>query len=202
MIIHKIDQRSDEWHQLRLGKWTASAFDKAITGTGKESASAKTVNNRLVAEMLLGEPDSTFSSEAMERGKELEQEAFDYLNLVLGSEFEAVGFIDSGLGYGCSPDGLDKKNKIGLELKCPLAHTHIEYLAANELPAKYFAQVQGSMLVTGFDSWLFFSYHPDLPPFITRVKRDNAFCDKLKVILEKNCEEVRANYERIKNLSN
>lgn len=190
-------QRSEEWFDARLGKWTASFFDKAITATGKASASADEVNNRLVAELIVGRPDETFQSDAMLRGKELEDEALGFLSITRNFNFVPCGFLDSELGYGCSPDAMDFVNSTGLELKCPMAHTHLEYIAGGTLPKKYRAQVQGSMLVTGFARWVFMSYHPDIKPFMVIVERDEAFIGELRKLLLENCEEVRKRHVHI-----
>lgn len=184
------EQRSEAWFKARLGKWTASFFDKAITTTGKRSSSSEDIINRLVAELIVGSPDETFQSEAMLRGRELENEALEFLNFTHGYSFIPCGFMDSELGYGCSPDAMDFVNKIGLELKCPMPHTHLEYIAGGELPKKYKAQVQGSMLVTGFSEWAFFSYHPEIKPFLVVVKRDEEFIMELKKILTECCDDV------------
>ena len=196
MKIINCEQRSEDWFKSRLGLWTASFFDKAITATGKPSTSANAVNNKLVAELIIGEPEETFTSEAMERGKELEAEALDFLNFTFGYSFKEVGFCDSEQGYGASPDAMAEN--IGLELKCPLAHTHVQYLSDEKLPTKYIAQVQGQMLVTGFAEWVFCSYHPDFPPLHVLVKRDDEFCELLKAQLDKNVKVVKERFEKIK----
>lgn len=190
------EQGAEKWFQARLGKWTASFFDKALTSTGKPSTQANDVNLKLVAEKIIGQPDDSFVSEAMLRGKELEGEAFDFLNFIRGHTFEAVGFCDSELGYGCSPDGLDVANEMGLELKCPLPHTHLKYLLGGDLPKTYKAQVQGSMLVTGFKKWVFMSYHPQFDPFIIEVERDDEYISQLEKALLKNCFDVKTMFEK------
>ena len=198
MKIHNCDQRSDEWRTARLGLWTASFFDKCVTSTMKASTSANTINNKLVAEIITGKVEETFTNAAMERGKELEQEAMEFLNFTHGYNFREVGFCDSEMGYGCSPDGLS--DEIGLEMKCPLAHTHVQYLSDNKLPTKYVPQVQGQMLVTGYKKWVFFSYHPDFPPLHVIVNRDEQFCAKLKQELLKNVAIIRKRSDRIKRM--
>lgn len=202
MNIIECDQRSEEWHRHRLGKWTASFFDSAITKTGKEPASAKSVNNRLIAELVMGMPDTSFESSAMERGRDLEDQAFEYLDFTKSLQFSHCGFVDSGFGYGCSPDGINFDRGYGLEMKCPLAHTHIEYLVSRDLPQKYYAQVQGSMLVTGLDRWYFFSFHPDFPSLLVEVKRDEIFVESLHGILVKNCELVKEGFDKIQKMIN
>lgn len=196
--IINCEQGSDEWFQARLGKWTASFFNKAVTATGKKSTQSRDVVNRLVAEIIIGEPDETFQSDAMERGKELESEALDFLNFTHDLNFKPCGFIDSERGYGCSADALDLDKNIGLELKCPAPHTHLEYLVGNELPDKYKQQVQGSLMVTGFDKWYFCSYHPEFPPLVVPVERDEKYIAVMQDIIYGLALEVESRVEILK----
>lgn len=192
-------QRTPEWYQDRLGVWTMSFADNAITVTGKPSASAEVTNNRLVAELIVGEPDETFQSDAMLRGSELEDKALKFLNIAHDYEFQKCGLIKStDYEYGCSPDGIDQTNKIGLELKCPSLHTHIEYISSGTLPNKYKAQVQGAMLVTGYSQWVFMSYYPELKPLVIIVDRDEEYIKTMKEILIKNCILVQEKLKTVK----
>lgn len=195
--IIECDQRSPEWFAARCGKHTGSLFSKLITPTGKVSASADDLNNRLVAELITGKQDETFQSEAMLRGAELEDEALEFINFAFDFNFQKVGFLDSGLGFGVSVDGIDEKSRISLEMKVPSAHTHIEYISTGGLPAKYKPQVQGAMLVTGFERCAFLSYHPEIKPLVIIVERDEAYIKTLHEILLKNCEEVRRKHKEI-----
>lgn len=197
--IIECDQRSPNWFEARKGLFTASQFDQLITKTGKASTSVTGLINRYVAEIIVGVPDETFQSEAMLRGKELEDEAIEFLEFTHGFNFQQCGFIDSLKGYGCSPDGIDLENQIGLELKCPSAHTHIEYISNGELPDKYKAQVQGAMLVTGFCQWVFMSYHPEIKPLVVIVKRDEEYIKALQDILDKSVLELTKKKESVIN---
>lgn len=198
--ILNVEQGSEDWYQARLGKWTASSFKKALTPTGKPSKQAEETNYRLVAEKIIGEPDETFQSDAMLRGQELEEEALRFLNFSLDTNFEPCGFVDSGKGYGCSPDAIDREKKIGLELKCPLPHTQIKYLAAGVLPPEYFLQVHGSMWVLDdFDEWIFCSFHPLIKPLILTVKRDKKVIEQIETAILPNVEKVEKLYTSLKN---
>jgi exodeoxyribonuclease (lambda-induced) len=193
-----MEQGSDEWFHARAGKITASIFSKVVTRTGKPSASATEVINKAVAELVLGEPqEEIFQSAAMIRGNELEGDALDLFNFANGSKFEKCGFLDTERGYGCSPDGIDFVKQEGLELKCPLAHTHIGYLSGGKLPDKYFQQIQFSLMVTGFQYWNFGSYHPSLPVFCTKVGRDEAFIEKAFPILMDCVEQIKRKHVQI-----
>jgi len=188
------EQRSEEWFQARLGKWTGSFFDKAITSTGKRSTSSEDVNNRLVAELVIGRPDETFQSEAMLRGAELEDEALKFINFTHGFNFQKIGFMDSGLGYGCSVDAFDFDRGISLEMKIPSLHTHLKYLSGGGVPREYKAQTQGAKLVIGSDESVFMSYSPEVKPFVVISKRDDEFIKPMRDILLECCKEVREKY--------
>ena len=195
-------QSSDEWFHARLGKPTASIFSKITTPTGKLSASSEEIINRAVAELIVGTPDETFTSNAMNRGNELEVEAFDYFDLIYDMGFESCGFADAvdgdnPLGYGCSPDGININKRIGLEMKCPLLHTHLSYLASGKLPKQYILQVQGSMLVTGFDSWYFGSYHPGIKDLFIEVKRDEKLIAALRANILHCVSEIKSRHEKL-----
>jgi putative phage-type endonuclease len=198
MKIIDCKQGTDDWFEARLGIITASTFDKIITKAGKRSSQVDEMVNRAIAELIVGEPDETFQSEAMLRGKELEDQALKFFNFTKGYDFKPVGFVDSELGFGASPDGLDQEIKLGLELKCPSAHTHLAYLAADKLPDKYKQQVQGALLVTGYDKWVFGSYHPSLPCFSVEVERDNEFIEAMRKILVECGEAVRDGHAKLK----
>lgn len=197
--ISEHPQRSPEWYTDRLGVWSGSFFDEAITPTGKASTSATNTNNRLVAEIISGRPDETFQSEAMLRGVELEDKALAFINFAHDYNFDKCGFVKStDYSYGISPDGIDLKAEIGLELKCPSLHTHIEYISNGSLPSKYKAQVQGAMLVTGFKQWVFMSYYPDMKPLIITVERDDEYINAMREILIKNCILVQEKLKTVK----
>lgn len=191
---------SDGWILDRLGKPTGSVGSKILTPTGKPSTSQEELVNRLVAEIIIGEPDETFQSSAMLRGLELEEEALSFFNLTCGYEFEATGFVDSGLGYGISPDGMDLKNKKGLELKCPLLHTHLGYLAGGVVPKDYVMQCQMGLFVTGYDVWVFGSYYPEMPCFKTEALPDKKIQDALAVEVPKVATAVREKVELIRSM--
>ena len=88
----------------------------------------------MAGESILGRKEETYQSAAMTRGIELEPEARGYYELVKGVEVEQVGlcYPDERQRYSCSPDGLIGENGL-LEMKCPILHTHVEYLLKGNL---------------------------------------------------------------------
>jgi len=200
-IIKDIEQGSQEWLSLRLGIATASNFNKIITSTGKESSQLKQYAFDLASDYFLTEPESTFKSEAMQRGNDLEAEAKNYYSLLTDMEVEEVTFIKKDqIGY--SPDGLISSNGL-IEIKCPLKKNHLKYLIDNKLPTDYVAQVQGGLYISGREYCDFISYHPlfqeDKKMLIVRVERDEEFINKLDTLLEKTIELKQEFINKINN---
>ena len=197
MIIVDAKQGSPEWFKARCGLPTASRFNELITVEGKPSKQRMRYLYGLAGEKVAGTAPETYQNAAMLRGTELEAEARQLFELVHGVEVRQVGLCLEDLkAWGCSPDGLIGEDS-GLEIKCPMIHTHVEYLLDGGLPADYFQQVQGAMLVTGFSHWWFMSYYPGLSPLIVDVKRDGVYINKLREELEKFCFELNVITKKI-----
>lgn len=200
MILLDCEQGSDEWFSARCGVITASSLNQIITpSTKKPSAQSESYMDKLIAEKLTGIKTSIKSSEWMDRGVELETEARLYYSCI-AEDVKEVGFIykDDKRLVGCSPDGL-MTNK-GLEIKCPAPHTQVKYLLSGELPTEYVCQVQGSMYVTGLDKWDFLSYHPDMPPLLLTVNRDDEFCAALDGLLSEFTERMSEKLAKIEKM--
>lgn len=182
MIVLDCEQGSQEWLEARLGIPTASEFDKIITGTGKPSSQASTYMNKLLAEWMTGKSNGMEQTDWMQRGNELEADARMLYTLTTDIEVETVGLVykDDRKLVSCSPDGLSEG---GLELKCPAPHTHVEYLLSGKIPTKYIPQVQGAMYITDRQWWDFMSYHPEMPPLLVRVERNDKYIDALDLAL-------------------
>ncbi len=199
MIILDVEQGSEEWLKARCGIPTASNFDKIVTTKGEPSKQAKKYMNQLAGEKITGVPAENFKSAYMERGKEVEEEARNFYNLVADAEIQCVGLVygDDTKSYSCSPDGLLGVDG-GFEVKCPAIFTHVEYLLKGVLPLDYFQQVQGNLFVTGRKWWDFFSYYPGLKPLKIRVYRNEAFIVALKHELDLFCLELNNVTEKIR----
>lgn len=196
-LILNVEQGSDKWKKERLGVITASEFEKIITPSGKKSKSADEYMGKLIAEHITGEQQDTYCSSDMDRGAMLEPKARLFFEAIKGKEVHEVGMVfkDSDKNIACSPDGLllltsydEDDNGFdffceGLEIKCPKLSNHISYVISDQMPNKYIPQVQGSIWVTGADSWWFMSYHPKYKPLITFIERDNAYIEKMEKII-------------------
>lgn len=190
MRIVNIEQGSQEWLDTRKGLVTGSRFKDVVTpAKGELSKSSKSYMYELVAERM-GATVNFYQNEHMQRGNELEPDARTAYEFVKDAVVEQVGICihDNGM-IGVSPDGLVGEDG-GLEIKCPKETTHISYLDSGELPLIYKPQVQGSMWITGRKWWDFMSYHPDLPPLIIRVFRDEDYISSMEAWITKFAEDV------------
>jgi len=196
MKIHNVEQGSEAWFQLRLGVPSASRFKDLLTPTGKPSASSEKYMHELLAEKMSGKRFDSFDSFHMKRGRELEPEAANVFSFQTDLVCREVGFVtNDSQTVGCSPDRLIFDS--GLEIKCPMHTTHVKYLIDyhkdGEMPAEYYAQVQGTMWLMDLEDYWFMSYHPDLPNLIMNVKRDDKYIASLSAAIDKLLEELETN---------
>lgn len=171
MKIVECKQGTPEWLAARLGRATASCFDKIITSkTLKPSAQRQKYMALLLAEWYIGQPIEDNGSAFMERGTQLEQEAADWYAFANDQEVVTVGHcIRDDDVAGASPDRLVGKEGI-LEIKCPALHTHTEYLLFGL--DDYRMQAQGELWVTG-RKWVdLISYSPVMPAKVVRIEPD------------------------------
>ena len=160
-----VQQGTPEWHQLRLGKVTASrvADILAKTKTGP-SASRNNYLIELALQRVTKTIEESYTNAAMEWGTQTEPQARVAYEVKTGNFVDQVAFIDHPTiaGFGCSPDGIVATDGL-IEIKCPNSATHWSYIKANEPPNKYFIQMQAQMAVTGAKWCDFVSFDPRMP---------------------------------------
>lgn len=179
-------QGSTEWLAARAGIPTASCFDQIITPrTGKVSASSAKYMHKLLAERLLGRPILEQNVTAwMTRGSEMEAEAVAFYEAMRETDTVKVGFLTNDAGtIGASPDRLVGDDGL-LEIKCHKEEVHVGFLLTHEAPEMHKPQVQGQLWI-GERKWCdVLCYHPELPPCIVRVERDEEFVAILSSAVE------------------
>ncbi|NIT99554.1 MAG: exonuclease, partial [Nitrosopumilaceae archaeon] len=163
-------QGTQGWFDLKIGKPSASNFDKIITPSGGPSKQQEKYMYQLAGEIITQKKEETYKSHAMEEGNIKEAEARALYEMLYDVDVLQTGvcYKDDEKAFLCSPDGLVEVEGM-LEIKCPLIHTHVGYLLKDELPREYFCQVQGQMYVTDRKWCDFMSYYPAMPPLIIRV---------------------------------
>lgn len=193
MIVCDGEQGTQEWLFDRLGKPSASNFDKILTPAKMEISKAREAYlYELCSDMISGEIKESYKSFDMLRGNEKEADAVSAYEFLHDCEIQRVGFCLTDDGrYGASPDGLIGENG-GVEIKCPKLITHHGYVKDNVLPRDYKLQVLGNLLVTGREWWDFMSYFPNIKPFIIRVYAKD-YKDDLTLLaceLERFCDDL------------
>lgn len=196
--MHEMDQRSEEWIQIRLGKVTASRIAdvtaKTKTGWG---ASRANYMAELLSERLTGTPRDSFTNAAMQWGTDMEPQARRVYEFMEGVEVQEVGFavhptIEMS---GASPDGLVGETGL-VEIKCPNTATHIETLLGSGIDGKYIKQMQWQMACTGREFCDFVSFDPRLPErmqiYVQRVVVDPAMVWEIEQAVREFLSELDA----------
>ena len=168
-----IEQGTGEWFELKHG---------VIGGTRAKGLFIKT--DTLFYELLaeLTEPfdetdEESYTSDAMERGNELEPEARKQLSKYTGVEFIECGFIKNAIPLlGISPDAITINFKTGAEIKCPEAKRHLRTCVADAIPLENIHQCIHSFTVNdNLETFYFMSYRPESikPMFVKKLTRDS-----------------------------
>ncbi|MGB3465493.1 MAG: lambda exonuclease family protein [Cyclobacteriaceae bacterium] len=158
----QVDQRSEEWFALRLGKITGSRFPKLMNSSKKKidefTDSQLTILKELAVERMTGERTDFYSNKYMEWGTETEPLAIAHYEGLNWCKVQEVGFYPFG-DFGDSPDGITEDRAI--EVKCPKSTTHLDYLIdPKKLFNTYKWQCYGHMIATGLKQCDLISYDP------------------------------------------
>lgn len=165
-----MEQRTEEWHQARLGKVTASNLSNVTASTRSgESAYRRNYRLRLITERLTGKQTEFTINQAMQHGIDTEDEARDFY-VFKYNDVEEVGFIDHPTidMAGASPDGLVGDDGL-IEIKCRQPHNHTETLISNQIPSNYKLQMFWQMACTGRRWCDYVSYCPSFPEELKMV---------------------------------
>ena len=199
-----IEQGTPEWHQLRLGKVTASRVaDILATTRSGPSASRQNYLIELALQRSTGNIEPSYTNAAMEWGTQTEPQARAAYEVETGNFVDQVAFIDHPTiaWFGCSPDGLVGDDGL-IEIKCPNSATHWEYFKAKKPPQKYVIQMQTQLAVTGRKWCDFVSFDPRMPErsqlLVVRVDRDEAFIAELEEKVKQFLSEVEVEVNLMK----
>ena len=184
MIIHQLEQNSDEWGKMRCSIPTAAKASKLITSKGEPSKSLHAYAMELAGNLYAGEDVAAWEGNIYtERGLEIESSArlaYEFTNNVSVDE---VGFVsDDKQTYGCSPDGLVGAEGL-VEFKC-LPKNHIKallyYHKYKNTPPEYYPQCQMQLFVCerAWNDLMFYQDH--LPHLTIRIFRNEVFIEKLE----------------------
>lgn len=204
-IFDDIEQGSPEWFQIRLGIPTASNF--AVMMRDGDAKTREKLKRVLAGEILTGRPgEGKIVTAAMQRGKDMEEEARQHYLDTNFADVRRVGFVrrrlPNGRFVGCSPDALLGSNG-ALEIKTMAPDLMIERLERGAgLPPEHRPQVHGTMWVGDLefvDLMLFYSGMPFAPKF--RVERDNTYIAEIAKAVEVFEYEVRMLVDKIRRMA-
>lgn len=172
MKVHNIEQRSSEWLELKKGK---------IGGTRNKQIKVKgglPLIYELLGEEGLCELEESYQSPKMKEAADMEPVAIIAYEKISGINIINSGWWESDFSelVGLSPDGSDNTYTHGVEVKCPLAKTHVEYIINNIIPKVYMPQVIHYFVVNEtlekLDFVSFNPYYLPKPIWIKRVTRE------------------------------
>lgn len=208
-----ITQGSEEWFQIKLGKFSASTADSLLMD--KKTAGYTKLINRIIEERITGvetESKSFTGNSFTERGTTLEPVAREDYEMRTFSEVVIVGVIELDEWVLCSPDGLIGEDR-HYNAKCPIFSTQREYLktiSENEgmtdnqllykLNSGYYKQAQFEMFVSGRKDSVFNSYHPHLPAIDLTIKRDEIMIAEIAKRIEEAKREIEIEINYLKSL--
>lgn len=163
MIFHDVQQNSDAWHELRLGKATASNFAVIMANAPNAFGDpAKRYALQIALERITGRKAVYgFSNDHMERGNEQEPLARMIYEDLFFADVSNGGFFDCG-EYGDSPDGLIGDEGV-IEIKSVIASTHWATRRRGTYDPAYRWQMVGHLDCTGRDWCDFVSFCSDFP---------------------------------------
>lgn len=196
MIIHKVEQGTDQWLDLRKAKFTASQF--ATLMGKKENKGYSDELYRVAYEKITGERvEGGFKSAAMQRGNDLEPFARLWYETEKNVFVDEVGFIEHNEWIGYSPDGLVNDNGL-IEIKCLEYLAHMDSLIKKNYPTKYRFQMQGGLWITEREYCDYVGYHDKLESIVIRVNRDEKLIKELGTRLNECVDEVQEIINKIK----
>lgn len=144
MQIPKVEQRSEDWYNIRKSLITASDFAQAL-GEGKFGTQKQIFQKKCGYEEEKGL--SSFSLAPLKWGCMFEPVAQKIYSDRMGVFINEFGIIrhPTRTYFGASPDGISEHG-IMLEIKCPYKRK-----ITGEIPLQYYYQIQGQLDVCGLD---------------------------------------------------
>lgn len=160
--MEQAQQRSVEWYQQRLGKFTASEITRLLgklsTQAGQKAFESYCMEKAI--ESVYGQIEDDHITFDMQRGIDQEPYAFDKVTEILGQQFKSTGkasFVHYGEHAGASPDGIVELSDV-IEIKCPKPSTFFKYCLTGEVPDNHYDQMQMQLLCTGGKVAYYFNY--------------------------------------------
>jgi predicted phage-related endonuclease len=160
------EQKSPEWYAARAGRLTGSVASQMMAKVQKgEAAGRRNLRAKLVLERVTGKTqEDDYLSRDMQRGIELEPEAFGEFEALTGVILQRCGFLSMGEDFGCSLDAYIGEFDELVSIKCPNDANHMAYVTGGKkIPKDYMDQCRHELWITGAKRHHFLSYNPNFP---------------------------------------
>ena len=180
-IHEKLEQKSEEWHNLRRGRITCSELSNILTPAKLQlSKQSNTFALVKASERITGLTEPFVENWQMQRGVDNEPIAREYYETVTNKTVKEIGFFEynEDFLFGYSPDGIVGEDGL-IEIKCPSPAVHLETLINKKIDGKYMLQMQGGMLASERKWCDFVSYSEGLALAIIRVHRCEETMEKI-----------------------
>lgn len=172
------DQRSQDWHSIRMKRFTSSKFEFLVKSPrDKKEAEQNEGFGATAVSYIMEKALEAYSGVSRDpdigdlysirRGRILEDQGIQFYKLRENDDtLEKVGFFTYGKDAGGSPDFKSRKVGIGEE-KCPSRSAHDKYLLKvhsfedlKKIEPQYWWQLQCNMHFTGVPFGAFLSFDP------------------------------------------
>jgi len=203
MKWHDIEQNTDEWLDMRVGKLTGSGVKTIMANFGKAFGEpAKKLAVSIAREQVTGKRSlaSQYTNAHMERGHEQEPIARALYEDEYFVDVTNGGFFDCE-NEGCSPDGLVSTDGL-IEIKSVIDHVQYSTIKRGGIDPVYKWQVYFNLMKTGRDWIDYVSYCADFPEktrlYVHRVLRKD--CEEQFKSIEERAKEFFEVVEKAKTI--
>lgn len=199
MKIHRMQQNSEEWHEIKRGKMSGSdASVFLVVGKNGWGVGVTPYIYRKVAERITGETEFVRTNFAMERGTLLEPDAIEEYEKFTWCKVVRVGFVEMNDYAGCSPDGLVGADGM-IEVKCPMQTEFVRFADTHEISKNHYAQMQFNMFICKRKWCDYVVFHPLFDPqlIIKRVEADEKVFERFAQAVQYFEEETIRLLEKI-----
>lgn len=178
MAIHyDIEQNTDEWLSMRVGRVGGSSIGKIMANYGKSFGQpAQDLAVKIAIEQITGERNENgYTNVHMERGHEQEPIARALYEEKFFCDVQRGGFFEEGDDVGVSPDGLVYEDGL-IEIKSVIETVHFATVKRGKFDPLYQWQLYLNLKVSGREWIDFVSFCATFPEgkrlFVSRVTRE------------------------------
>lgn len=189
------------WHEARIDSIGGTGLKSIITNaTGAPSKSRAEYLEKKAGDIISRDPKPAPHTWEMRWGHKYEQVAREAFQDAHWIEVQtcAMIFYDDKKRWHISPDFYNEKMRFGGEIKCPQLKEFRKCKKENKLPSKHILQCQAGLAITGWDTWKFMSYFPNLEPLFVTVERDEALIKIIKVEIKMFLEDLDELIDKLK----